>query len=61
MAAEDDLDVGHLEPELLDGLLEQRQGLFEIRVDQDVALGRGEQERVQRPGSHRVDVRDHLV
>jgi hypothetical protein len=61
MAAKNDLDVRHLEPELLDGLFEQRDCFLEVRIDQNVAFGRREQIRVQRAGAHVMEVADDLV
>ena len=47
VADENDLDVAELEAELLDALLDQRHGIFEIGIDQDVALiGRDQERRV---------------
>jgi hypothetical protein len=43
VADEQDLDVGEAESELLDARAQERHGLDEVAVDEDVALGRGDE------------------
>lgn len=61
MAAQDRLDVRQSEAELLDRRPEERHGVLEVRVDEDVARGRRDQVRVQRPGADVVEVPDDRV
>ena len=61
MAAKNDLDVGHLEAKLLNGLSKQRHRVFEVGVDEDVTLRRRHQVGVQHASADRIDVSDHFV
>ena len=61
VAGQQDLDVGHLEAERLDGLADQGNGPLEAAVDQDVPLGRGDQVAGQILRADVVDVADDPV
>ena len=61
MAAEDDLDVFEAESQLGDGVADHGVVSLVIRVDEDVALRRCDQEARERFGSDVVDVADDLV
>jgi len=43
MADEKNLDIAEVEAQLLDALLDLRRGAFEVAVDEDVSLRRGDQ------------------
>src|SRR5262245_18865686 len=61
VATEQDLNVGELEPELLNRLLDRRHIALVCTVDQDISLRRGDEERTQGPGADVVDIPDNLV
>jgi len=61
VAAEQDLDVGELEPELFDRLLNRRDVALVRAVDEDVALRRDDEERGEAFRADVVDVADDLV
>src|SRR5258705_4804826 len=61
MVAEQDLDVGELEPEVGDRLLDDGHVPLVRAVDQDVPLRRDDQERAERLRPDVVDVADDLV
>ena len=61
MAAEQNLRVGELEPQLLDRLLDHRHVAFVRAVDEDVALRRHDQKRREAGGSDVIQVADDLV
>jgi hypothetical protein len=61
VAAEYDLHIGELEPELFDVRAQQRDAGFEVAVNEDVALRRGDQERRQFLGPDEVHVPHHLM
>ena len=56
VAVEQDLDVFETEPELFDAGADQRHGLFESSVNQDVPFRSGQQERGDAAGTHVVEV-----
>jgi hypothetical protein len=61
VAAEQDLDVRELEPELLDRPLNRRHVALVGAVDQNVALRRDDQEHRQAIRPHVIDIANHLV
>src|SRR6185295_3923020 len=61
VTAEDNLDVGELEAQLLDGSADRGDSGFEIAIDQDVALGSSDEEGSKLLGADVVDVADHFV
>ena len=61
VAAEQDLGVGELESELLDGLLNRRHVPLIRAVDEDVALRRDDEKGGQALGPDVIDVSDDLV
>lgn len=56
VAVEQQADVFHLEAQRLDTRPDQRHGLLESTVDQDVAVGGGDQEGSDAAGAHVVEV-----
>ena len=61
VAAEDDLDVGEFESELLDARADHRHGLLEVGIDQDVAFRGGDQVTPEVDRADEIDVADHLM
>ena len=61
VAAQQDLDVGETEPQLLDRGTNHRDRLLVVAVDEDVSLRRRDQEGTQPLRADKVDIPDHLV
>ena len=61
VAAEEKLDVGELEPELLHAALDDRHGIVEARVEEDMPGGRRDQKRAHAARADVVEVADELA
>jgi hypothetical protein len=61
VAAEDDLDVGELESQLLDGSADRGDGGFKIAIDEDMALRSSDEESSKLLSADVVDVAERII
>src|SRR5216684_346155 len=61
MARQQNLDIGHLEAERLDRLLNQGNGAFQAAIDEKMPLGSGDEKGSQILGTDVVNIANDLV